>query len=154
LSEKEERDEEFKSLACNWSSNALTWAGFGLANFVLVVSIFTAFSVKINLLFEIATGLFLLSGVWFAVSWVIFELVASPYVLKRKNRKTGKITIGRRESYFKKGEYLALVGTLVWSVGVAFFLIFLEMYLALGILVIALVFAYAYAVPRYFLWRE
>lgn len=152
--EEKEKEKRHREVAFTRSSTSLVWAGFALTNFVLIVTIFSALSVKTNVVFEISAGFFLVSGVLFSTSWALFEISGSAYRIKLKNRRTGEDIANPREHYAKQAEYFTLAGTLSWSLGVVLFLLFLEMYLALAIFVVSLMLVYPYVVPRYFLWRQ
>jgi hypothetical protein len=134
--------------------NSLIWAGLALTNFVLSVTILTASSFETNILFETSASLFLLSGVFSASSWALFQAATGARHIKLKDRKTKEYVTNPREVYVKRAEYIALAGTVAWSVGTCFFLAFIGMVVTLAITVVALVLAYCYIIPRYFLWRE
>lgn len=154
MSDDQTREERFREAAETWSTNSLIWAGLALTNFVLSVTILTAFSFKTNIFFEISASLFLLSGVLFASSWALFQGATGARKIKLKDRRTKEYVTNPREVYVKCAEYIALTGTLMWSVGTCFFLAFIGMIATLAITVVALVLAYYYIYPRYFRWRE
>lgn len=160
------REEEFRKLGSDRSSNSLAWAGFALTNFVTVVAIFSIFNAETSIPFQISSSLFLMSGAFFAVSWALNEsaghayeprlsVLARPYkIWKQINRNNEELVSNPRETYVRQAQYCNMAGTLVWSIGITILLWYLRMYLAAGIWTATFIVAYLFAIPRYFAWKE
>jgi protein-S-isoprenylcysteine O-methyltransferase Ste14 len=150
MSSEEEREVRFQEAAGPASQNALVWCGFGLTNFVLIVSIFTVFSVKTNTLFEIAISLFLLSGVLCCMGWAIYGTITNMKVGRVKDRKTGEIKTNALYSLSRQADGLLAGGTVVYFAGQFLLLAFLELYLVLAILVVPIMVGISYTIYTYY----
>ena len=163
----EEKDcERLREVGNCRSENSLIWAGFALTNFVTIVAIYSAFGIAVSILFQIASSLFLVAGVFFAVSWALYEAVGSkdkikltspwalPFIGRKSRNEVEKFLPNPREIYIRQAENFNLSGTLVWSFGVLTLLFDLEMYVTLVIFLVALVISYWFTYPRYWSWRE
>jgi hypothetical protein len=91
VSETEIREEKHREAAASMSNNELAWAGFALTEFVLIVSIFTAFKVETDIFFQMTIAITIICGLLFVDSWSLFQSAGSAHRLRLKIRKQGKL---------------------------------------------------------------
>jgi len=132
----EEKEKEYQTMGNTRGIISLAWAGFALTNFVTVISVFAALSKETSVFFQLASSLFVGAGAIFAVAWALNETTGSSYVLRKPKKslrlrtwagREDDIVPNPREIYIKNAENCNILGTLVWSIGVAILLFDLNM---------------------------
>jgi hypothetical protein len=149
VSETETREEEYREIACGWSNNALVWAGFALTEFVLITTLFTAFKVQTNILLELTIALAIIDAVLFTFSSSFCTIASQPaHTLSRvKDKKTGKPAVNPRQLLVERAERLFMAGCVLQTLWMWVFLLFLEMYWILAIVVVVSALLYIYIMP-------
>jgi NADH:ubiquinone oxidoreductase subunit 3 (subunit A) len=149
VSETERREEEYREAAHSWSNNALVWGGFAITEFVLVVSIFTAFKVETTILFEFAVALSIIDGLLFSTSSTLYSIAVSPAhrLWKMKDKRTGKPMANPRQLVVKRAERLFMVGLVLQTLWMCVFLVYLEMYWVSAIVFVVAVLLYVHIMP-------
>jgi hypothetical protein len=152
VSETEKREEEYREIACGWSNNALVWASVAITEFVLITTLFTAFKVQTSFLIELTIALAIVDGLLFCFSSSFFMLAANPaHTLWRvKDKRTGKPVTNPRQVLMERASRLVMVGIGLQTLWVCVFLLFLEMYWVLAIVVVVSALLYSYIMPLTF----
>jgi hypothetical protein len=157
VSETERREEEYRDIAMGWSNNALAFAGFAITEFVLITTLFTAFKVQANLLLELAIALVIVDAILFGFSSSFCTIASQPAHTLRgvKERRTGKPAAYPRQFFMERGERLYLAGVYLQTLFVCVFLVYLEMYWVLAIVVVVYALLYLYIMPiTPYLWEK
>jgi NADH:ubiquinone oxidoreductase subunit 3 (subunit A) len=149
VSETEKREEEYREAAHSWSNNALAWGGFAITEFVLVVSIFTAFKVETTILFQFTVALSIIDGLLFATSSTLYSIAVSPAhrLWKVKDKRTGKPMANPRQLVVKRAERLFMAGLLLQTLWMCAFLVFLQMYWVSAIVFVVAALLYLHIMP-------
>jgi NADH:ubiquinone oxidoreductase subunit 3 (subunit A) len=148
-SEIEKREEEYREIACGWSNNALVWAGFAITEFVLETTLFTAFRVQTSFLLELTILLSVMGAVLFGFSSTFCTIASQPaHTLSRvKDKRTGKPAANPRQILVERAERLFIAGCGLQTSWICVFLVFLEMYWVLAIVVVVNALLYMYVMP-------